>query len=466
MGAAGYIAGGGPAQDPSSLAWTQLAPYPDAPPKPLSSVAVVAGADEQLPPTHACPAAQSMPQRPQWVVPLRSASQPLTALPSQSPRRADAPADARGAGRDVVGRRGARAAARAAVLRGLEASRSRWRGCRHSPRSPRCRCTRRRRPRRLAVAPERAAHGVVTVAPLSLQVTTEGAPGAQVGAAVGVHIQVEQGAPPAAPVQVAPAGQVTVLSERPSAAHRRTVVDVAQVALDGVQTVRRHASLTHLAARAGGRRPGEPVRRAHLPHGRRRAARAPGEQVTAQRPALHTSPPHKGPAPSPRRWPRSARRRSRCTASRQGRTPSARTRSRCTPGPSGRRSPRSPSRPRRTPRGAPWRRSARSPGCRSPQSRRPLRGSAGRSGRAPRRSRRPRMLHARSAPVAPQAVAPGVHAAIAQRPSIPQRRPAPQSPSRRHSTQAPRAVSHCCPTAQSIAPRQVVRVTQALARHI
>lgn len=78
----------------------------------------------------------------------------------------------------------------------------------------------------------------------------------------------------------------------------------------------------------------------------------------------------------------------------------------------------------------------------------------------------PRMLHARSAPVAPQVVAPGVHAAIAQRPSIPQRRPAPQSPSRRHSTQAPRAVSHCCPTAQSIAPRQVVRVTQALARHI
>jgi len=150
------------------------------------------------------------------------------------------------------------------------------------------------------VAPERAAHGVVTVAPLSLQVTTEGAPGAQVGAAVGVHIQVEQGAPPAAPVQVAPAGQVTVLSERPSAAHRRTVVDVAQVALDGVQTVRRHASLTHTSPLAQAVGVQVNLSAAHTSRTVADAQRAPpGEQVTAQRPALHTSPPVQGASSQP-----------------------------------------------------------------------------------------------------------------------------------------------------------------------
>lgn len=141
---------------------------------------------------------------------------------------------------------------------------------------------------------------MVTGAPLLLQVTTEATPAAQVDAALGAHVQVEQRAPPAAPVQVAPEGQVTVLSERPSTAQRRTVVAVAQVALDGVQTVGRHAPLAHtspLAQAVGVQVTPSPAQTSLAVIDAQRTA--PGEQVAAQRPSRHADPAAQGTSSQP-----------------------------------------------------------------------------------------------------------------------------------------------------------------------
>lgn len=319
-----------------------------------------------------------------------------------------------------------------------------------------------------ATAPARAGHGVVTDAPLLLQLITAGeAPAAQVGAAFGAQAHDEHRALPPEPTQVAPRGQLTVLSERPSAAQRRTDVVETQVAPEGGQTVGRHASPEHTwpLAQATGvqEKPSaaQTSRTVAAPH-----REMPGVQVAAQPPARQAVPAAQG--TSSQLAPVAAQRSTEVPLHRTSpgvhttRTHAAPTHtSPATQGDDVKPSP-----------------SASHTSRRAMASQRALPGTQVTvATQAPARQRwpsghidstkpSPPGPQVRSPPLALQLVAPGTHVTIAHRPSAPQTRPPRQSPSPRHSTQTPRAALHNCPAGQSVATRQAARATQALARHI